>query len=152
MLPTSMIGRCSSRTTRPISCRDSQFTILELILPCLTCKASRSNHRVTSQQIKAFDGLFNPSTMRCLAHAQPVPFSISHMTLEMKSTVPGVTSTSLKVDSCQISTNRLDLSSIQRLILLHKLQTSTILEPSVLAVQDTVLEPRNVHRSLYRST
>ena len=152
MLPTSMIGRCSSRTTLPISCRDSRFTIHELILPCLTYKASLSNLQVTSQQTKAFAGLFNPSTMKCSVHVRPVLSSISHTILEMKSIAPGVTSTSLKVDSCQTSTNRQDLSLIQRLILLHKLQTSTTLEPSVLVVQHTVLERRNVRRSSYRWT
>ena len=76
MLPTSMIGRCSSRTTRPISCRDSQFTILELILPCLTCRAFHSNHQMTlatNQSIRWFvqpvnDEMLGPRSTSSVFH------------------------------------------------------------------------------------
>ena len=96
----------------------------------------------TNQSIRWFVQPVNNSMLG--PRSTLVQFSISHMTLETRSTAPGVTSMSLKEVSYQTSTNRQDSLQIQHSIQLHAIRTCTIQEQSVLVVQDTIQGHPNV--------
>ena len=145
-----MIGRSSSKTMPQISWKGSQFSTLEPIQQCSTCRIYCSNLQLIFQRTKAFVGSSSLSTTACLVLVQRVQFSISHMTLETRSTAPGVTSMSLKEVSYRTSTNRQDSLQIQHSIQLHAIRTCTIQEQSVLVVQDTIQGHPNVPQQSFQ--